>query len=118
MRRAKWARAKCYFRRQHTSHRVYGDHFESLFLAEIRENRRQPTGQHRLACTRRPDENEIVRTGGCNFKRALCTLLTHNVGEVHFICARRFDRLGRASNREIVPAQLQNQLSQCDWCGQ
>ena len=51
------------------------------------QNGRQPTGQHRLAGTRRADHQHIVRSGGRHHERPLGELLPAHVGEIDFVRA-------------------------------
>jgi hypothetical protein len=58
--------------------------FERLVFFQQRQDRRQARGQHGLAAARRPDEQEMVRTGRGHFERTARRGLAAHVGQVRW----------------------------------
>ena len=100
MRRAKRTNAhKAIVRLEQTCHRVNRGHLQRLRSLERRQDSRKPSREHRLARTRRPDEQNVVTTGRGNFHRATSGWLSANVAEIVKqlgLDPRWFNRFGRS----------------------
>ena len=59
----------------------FGD-FQGLFKGKRRQDGGQALGQHGFAAARRPDQQQIVPSGGGHFQSALGGLLTFDLREV------------------------------------
>ena len=57
-------------------------HLKHLGWLKRREERGEPLRQHRLACARRPDHQEVMPAGGGHFERALGSLLALDVAQI------------------------------------
>ena len=86
---------------QEPQHRVYLGDFQRFLPGHIRQNRRQPPGQHALAGARGPHQQHVVPAGCGNFQRPLAIVLPLYVGVVQrftrggFRLPGRFRRYGR-----------------------
>ena len=56
--------------------------FQSLFKTQLRKDRSQPPGQHRLAGTRRTEHQQIMGSRRGHFKRPFDMLLSLDVLEI------------------------------------
>ena len=56
--------------------------FQSLFKTQLRKDRSQPPGQHRLARTRRTEHQQIMGSRRGHFKRPFDMLLSLDVLEI------------------------------------
>src|SRR6266542_2012971 len=83
--RAEWAlRDEGLAGRQQADDAVNLGRFKRLVQRQRRQNRRQPFGEHQLACTRRTDEQDVVAARRGDFQRALDGLLALDIGEIEF----------------------------------
>lgn len=87
VRGAKWARARQTPAFQQARHRMQHRHFEQFLTRERRQKPRQTLRQHGFARARRTNEQNVVRTRGCNFERALGLLLSAHVTQIRHVFA-------------------------------
>ena len=79
-------------------------HLKRLRGAELREDRRKPPREHRLAGPGRPCEQEVVGSRRGELQCASSTLLATDVGEVHQRPVRAVERpWGRRLERLVAP---------------
>src|SRR5574341_521785 len=77
---------------------------EAFVRLERGQDRRERAGQHRLACPRRTDEQEVVPSGRRDLERALRVLEASDVAQIHVpyrILPRRRDRCGSEPNAPV-----------------
>ena len=63
-----------------------GEHRKPLFVVEGRKNPGEAARKHRLADARRPQQEQVVPAGGCNFEGSARERLTTHIGK--FVEAR------------------------------
>ena len=68
--------------------RMDGRHLQCFLLAERGEDRGQPSREHRLACARRADEKDIVRSRGGNLEDAFARRLPDDFRKIGRFVAR------------------------------
>jgi hypothetical protein len=76
-------------RGQESGHAVNSRRLERFIQRHGRENARQAAREHRLACSRRTDHQNVVSAGSSHFQRPLRRGLTPNIGEVRPVRGRR-----------------------------
>ena len=85
-----------------------------FFLRQLRQNRRHPTCQHRLARTWHTDHQDIMTSRRCNLKRTLCLILPLYVRKViaKGIVFCVFDLFCHGRSQRLRSRQMAYQLRQ------
>ena len=84
---------------------------QRLLLRHVRQDRRQPPREHRLARAGRADEQHVVPARGGDLKRPFDVLLPHDVGEVGTGAAVRLRRRPRRGGRDrLLAREVAHQL--------
>ena len=71
--------------------------FERLLQRQRRQNRRQSFREHRLACARRADEQDVVPAGSGDFLRAFDGFLAFHIGEIELIFVWLIEQPGQVN---------------------
>ncbi len=83
MRRAKgWRREQRTLGRQQAGDGVDARHLERFLARQRRQQRGQPSGEHRLAGSRRSREKDVVLAGGGDLERPPAALLPADVCQI------------------------------------
>ena len=95
---------------QHARHRKDFRRLQRLFLRHIRQNRRQPLGQHTFTAAGRPQKQHVMGACRRNLQRPLHALLSHHVSHIQALRIAALIYIGRLRCDRFFSGKMSDQL--------